>query len=224
MIGTGALGIWMHIDPAGEADFNAWYPRQHLPERLSVPGFLRGRRYAAVGEAPPYFTLYEVETPAVLGSAPYLERLNDPTDWTRRTLPSFRVMVRNAYALLAASAPDRAQRHLLTVRIKPDSGRGPAVRTWIAGEGVAMASALDGVSGCGFYVSETAASSLVTEERRLVGGEVLAAPPFLAVCEVADPSAEAALRQAWGAWARRLGTEATVDLYRLMYGLGWIQV
>ena len=88
MIGDAALGIWMDVDPAGLDDFNAWYRRQHLPERLSVPGFLRGRRYQTTGEGPVYFTLYETADAAVLSSAAYLERLNNPTDWTRRALPT----------------------------------------------------------------------------------------------------------------------------------------
>jgi len=224
MIGKGALGIWMAIDPAGEANFNEWYPRQHLPERLSVPGFLRGRRYEATGGAPPYFTLYEVAGPEVLSSGPYLERLNDPTPWTRRTLPSFSVMVRNAYALVAASASDHVQRHLMTVRIKPDSGRGPAVRAWIDGEADAAVGRLAGVAGHGLYVSEMGATSVLTEERRLVGGEVAAAPPFLAICEVTDQGREGALRDFWISWARSIGAEVTPDIYRLMYGLGWLQV
>ena len=93
MIGDAALGIWMDVDPAGLDDFNAWYRRQHLPERLSVPGFLRGRRYQTTGEGPVYFTLYETADAAVLSSAAYLERLNNPTDWTRRALPRIRARV-----------------------------------------------------------------------------------------------------------------------------------
>ena len=134
MIGNSALAIWLTLDPAGEEDFNNWYPRQHLPERLSVAGFLRGRRYRAAGGAPPYFTLYELADARVLSSPAYLERLNHPTDWTRRVLPVIHGAIRNGCARLAASEPDTVEQHLLTVRIAPASGRGPAVRAWLAGE------------------------------------------------------------------------------------------
>ena len=48
MIGTAALAIWFDVDATGQDDVETWYEHQHLPERLSVPGFLRGRRYAVV--------------------------------------------------------------------------------------------------------------------------------------------------------------------------------
>src|SRR5262249_29418836 len=117
MIGDAALAIWFDVDAAGKEDVEAWYPHQHLPERLSVPGFLRGRRYTAVAGGPAFFTLYETRDANVLGSAAYLERLNNPTDWTRRALSSFRGMTRNAYQRLAAASSDALASHLMTVRI-----------------------------------------------------------------------------------------------------------
>jgi hypothetical protein len=66
MIGGAALGIWMDVDAVGLDDFNAWYRAQHLPERLAVPGFLRGRRYESEAGGPRYFTLYETADASVL--------------------------------------------------------------------------------------------------------------------------------------------------------------
>jgi hypothetical protein len=222
MIGGAALAIWFDIDPAGQEDFDAWYPRQHLPERLSLPGFRRGRRYAALEASSGFFTLYETAEAGVLSSPAYLERLNNPTDWTRRVLPHFQRMTRNAYRLLAASPADAAERELLTVRIKPDSGRGPYVRDWLEKDGMALVTAQAGAGACGFYLSDGGGTSVVTEERRLVGGEVLAATPFLALCELADPAAAPALRALWEDWARRIAAEVQVDSFRLLYGLRWI--
>ena len=100
MKGSACLAIWFRVDADDVAELDAWYPRQHLPERLSVPGFLRGRRYAAVDARLPYLTIYETEDAAVLSSSAYVQRLNDPTPWTRRVLPTFRTMVRGTYRLL----------------------------------------------------------------------------------------------------------------------------
>ena len=222
MIGTSALAIWLTLDPAGEENFNNWYPRQHLPERLSVPGFLRGRRYRAAGSGPPYFTLYELADARVLSSPAYLERLNNPTDWTRRVLPGIRGAVRNGGARLAASEPDIVEPHLLTVRIVPASGRGPAVRAGLAGEAVRTLTALPGVTGAALLEQETGGTSVMTEERRLFGCDVLGGPPWIALCEVADAGAAAGLREFWRAWSTRIAAEATVDFYQLMYGLRWI--
>lgn len=222
MIGAGALAIWMDIDPAADAAFNAWYRGQHLGERLSVPGFLRGRRYARAGDGPAYFTLYETAEVAVLSSPPYLERLNAPTDWTRQALPAIRRMWRNVYRPLALGGDDTPGGHLLTARVQPGPGRAEAVRDWLAKEAVAALGGLGLVGGVGLYETDTSGTSVMTVERTLVSGEVSGATPYVALMEVAEPGAAGAVREAWGRWATRLGAEAAVDLYRLMYGLGWL--
>lgn len=97
LIGEGLLAVWMDIEPAAEDDFNLWYTHQHVPERVGVPGFARGRRYVAPErERLRYCAFYETQSLAVLGSDAYRARLNDPTDWTQRVMPSFRNMVRGA--------------------------------------------------------------------------------------------------------------------------------
>ncbi len=89
LAGRGVLAIWNGIAAEAEADFMAWHMREHIPERVAVPGFLRGRRYVAVRGSPKYFNFYEVETPAVLVSQAYVERLNSPSDWTKRVVRHF---------------------------------------------------------------------------------------------------------------------------------------
>lgn len=221
MIGDAALGIWMDVDADSLDDFNAWYRRQHLPERLSVPGFLRGRRYEGGGGGPRYFTLYETADAGVLSSEPYLERLNAPTDWTRRALPLVRRMVRNAYSRVAAMGPDARTGGLITVRIQPHSGRGPYARTALLDDTLGALSAL-GCAATVVYESETAGTSVVTEERKIVGGDVTAAPPFLALCELDDRAKPDAIAAHWHTWATRLAADVTVDTYRLLYGLTWL--
>jgi hypothetical protein len=221
MIGEAALGIWMDVDAGGLEEFNQWYRRQHLPERLSVPGFLRGRRYESGGGGPRYFTLYETADAAVLSSAPYLERLNAPTEWTRRALPLIRRMVRNAYRRVATTGPDARAGGLVTVRVQPHSGRGPYVRASLVGDALAALSAL-GVAAVAVYESETAGTAVITEERRIVGGDVTAAPPFLVLCELDDAAKPDPIAAHWRTWATRLAADATVDPYRLLYGLTWL--
>lgn len=218
MIGGAALGIWIDVDAGALEDFNAWYREQHIPERLGVPGFRRGRRYEATGGGPAYFTLYETDDAAVLSSAAYLARLNSPTEWTRRVLPAMRTMIRNAYRLVAASPePASPATRLLTVRVQPHSGRGPYVRAWLANDAVSTVSALDGVAGVAVYESDTSGTSVVTEERKLVGAEVKAAPPFLALCELHPSADAAALQTFWQSWATKIAAEVTTDEYRLLY-------
>ena len=52
LAGRGAVAIWHDIAPEGRDAFYAWHGNEHMPERLAIPGFLRGRRYAAIEGAP----------------------------------------------------------------------------------------------------------------------------------------------------------------------------
>ncbi len=67
---------------AGEAEFEAWFQGEHLLERLACRDFFRPPAQGDSGTAG-YFNFYLVETPDVLTSKPYLERLDHPTPMTR---------------------------------------------------------------------------------------------------------------------------------------------
>jgi hypothetical protein len=84
--GRGILAIFNDVRAGREAEFEAWFQGEHLQERLAVPGFLFGRRHEAIAASSAYFNYYVVESPAVLTSEPYLERLDNPTPMTRRIM------------------------------------------------------------------------------------------------------------------------------------------
>lgn len=87
----GLLAVWTDIPAALEADFNAWYDREHLAERASIPGFLNARRYIAVSAQPRYFALYETRSVAVLTSPEYRRFLGPGMSaWSRRITSEFR--------------------------------------------------------------------------------------------------------------------------------------
>jgi hypothetical protein len=79
----GILAIWNDCRAGREVEFEAWFQGEHLLERLAVPGFLYGRRHQAISGSSGYFNFYLVESPAVLTSKPYLERLDNPTPMTK---------------------------------------------------------------------------------------------------------------------------------------------
>ena len=85
---SGILAIWNDCAPGHEAAYEAWYMREHLPERLGLPGFRRGRRYVATRPGPEFFTYYETDTPEVMATADYLDRVGDPTPMTREIMSS----------------------------------------------------------------------------------------------------------------------------------------
>lgn len=79
---TGRLAIWNNCAQDYKAEYEVWYQTEHLTERLSVPGFRRGRRYEAIDPPVGYFTYYETDDPDVLTSPAYIERVNNPTPMT----------------------------------------------------------------------------------------------------------------------------------------------
>src|SRR6185437_11875370 len=89
LTGTGVIAIWHDISADGLEDFYEWHNREHIPERVGIEGFHRGRRYAALAGAPEFFTLYNVRDPGVLAGAAYHARLNDPSPWTLRAVGYF---------------------------------------------------------------------------------------------------------------------------------------
>ena len=82
----GILAIWNDGREGHEAEFNHWFQSEHLLERLAVPGFLFGRRHEAISGVAGYFNFYLVESPDVLTSKPYLERLDNPTPMTKQIM------------------------------------------------------------------------------------------------------------------------------------------
>ena len=69
--GENGWSEWDDIVISGLAEFVRWHIREHIPERVGLPGFLRGRRYVAYQGHPKYFNFYETETPQTLESPAY---------------------------------------------------------------------------------------------------------------------------------------------------------
>lgn len=75
-----------------EGEFHAWYNLEHVPERLKIPGFLDGHRYAALEGGPRWLAAYRLESPAVLESPEYRKWMGPlMTPWTKRMISSTRV-------------------------------------------------------------------------------------------------------------------------------------
>ena len=101
MLGRAAVAMWWDISPQMKAEFEDWHSREHMPERLAIPGFLRGTRWIAESGEPSYFVLYEVTNLGTMTGGAYLERLNHPTPWSRKMMPHHRNMVRSLCVLRA---------------------------------------------------------------------------------------------------------------------------
>jgi hypothetical protein len=117
----------MDIDPADEADFNRWYDREHLEERVAIEGFIEARRYVAHVGSPKYLCLYSTQTIDVLDSPAYRARLAHPTDWSKRSLALFKNMIR-AVARITISRGQGRGAVLGVVRLRPQPGQEEALR------------------------------------------------------------------------------------------------
>jgi hypothetical protein len=130
MAGRGVLAFWHDVAPGGDGEFDQWHLREHIPERLAVPGFLRARRYVTLGAPPKYFYFYETESLDTLQSPAYLARLADPTPWTRRSMPLVRNNTRTACRVVATwgSALGGA---IVTLQLGPRAGHEEELRSWL---------------------------------------------------------------------------------------------
>lgn len=148
LLGTGALLNWGGVVASEEVDYNHWHSREHMPERLAVPGFLRGRRGIATEGTPEnqkYFMMYEARTIDVFVSEPYLARLNDPTPWTRRILSAYIEPSRTICRVLASQGYGGAGGWMATLQVTARDRDG--FRRFLAGDWARPIMALDGVLG-----------------------------------------------------------------------------
>ena len=127
LAGKGMLLTSMDIDPADEADFNRWYDREHLEERVAIQGFNEARRYVARVGSPKYLCLYSTETIDVLDSPAYRARLANPTDWSKRSMAQFKNTIR-AVARITVSRGQGRGAVLGIVRLRPQTGQDEVLR------------------------------------------------------------------------------------------------
>lgn len=102
--GSAFLAIWHDIAEGQHGEYIEWHTREHMPERLSVPGFRTGKRLHAP-EAGRYVfgTIYAGDDLEVFRSPGYLARLNNPTPWTAAVAPSFQNFLRVACERVASA-------------------------------------------------------------------------------------------------------------------------
>ena len=166
LMGSAVLAIWNDIAPGGDDEFVHWHTREHIPERVGVPGFLRGRRYVAVSGSPEYFTLYETESIDTLSGPAYLARLNDPTPWTRRSLPLFRNTKRTA-CRVTLSLGEGVGGALATLDLGPEAGRDEELGAWLTGTTLPAIYERPGVVGAHLCQADVATTQVRTAEKEL---------------------------------------------------------
>ncbi|MBK0392798.1 DUF4286 family protein [Ramlibacter algicola] len=205
LAGSAALAMWWDMAPAMRAEFEHWHTHEHFPERLALPGFLRGSRWGSADGGDGFFILYETDTLDALTSPEYLARLNAPTPWSTQLMPHHRNMVRTLCNVVASHGAGVAG-HACTVRFTVAADREAQVQAPLAAK-LALLAMQAGVAGAHLLRSGVAAPK--TAEQAIRGNADQAADWIVLVTGY-DLEA---VRQAAAALVREPG--AVVQLHSL---------
>jgi hypothetical protein len=163
LLGAGAVIVWNDVTEQGRAQFYDWHDKEHIPERLAIPGFRRGRRYINPGHSPEWLTLYEADDIDVVVSPHYLARLNAPTPATTSTLRYFRNTSR-AVCRIVHTAGTSSGGHALAMRVGMAGSQSEAMCAHFGADVFPRALALTCVVACHLYAADQDASHLRTAE------------------------------------------------------------
>ncbi|ANN67506.1 hypothetical protein BAU08_15645 [Bordetella bronchialis] len=131
MMGTGALALWIDVDPALDKETDAWYIVEHLPERIDIGGYRRARRFQALEGTPRYLTLFEADTPDALASQGYLSLVGKISEQSRRIRAGFSNVARNTFRVRASQGRGLGAA-MLSLRLRPAAGKdAPAAHAWL---------------------------------------------------------------------------------------------
>ena len=159
--GKGMLLTSMNIDAAHEAEFNRWYDREHLEERVAMPGFLEARRYVAHDGNPKYLSLYSTETIDVLDSPFYRTALANQTAWSKANIANFKNMIRGVSRITISQGVGRGSA-LGIIRLRPPAGGEEKLRTALREQ--LDPAKLDGIISMHLLENDPALSKPITDD------------------------------------------------------------
>jgi len=163
--GTGVVAIWHDLLPEARDEFYEWHNREHMPERVGIPGFQHGRRYIALDAGPAYFNLYEADSVQVLGGADYLARLNAPTAWTQKVVQSFRNVARSICDVHYTCGVGHGA-YLATIRFDVAPERATVVLQALRDRVLPPLADAQGITGVHFCTADEAISKVETAEKK----------------------------------------------------------
>lgn len=163
--GNGFMGFWSNIDPTYQLTYQKWHNCEHMPERVSIPGFIEGRRYRSSDDTSEFFMCYVTQAPEVLRSESYLAALNRPTPWTQEALTRFLNPRRTLFRCVATAGTGGAYRpYLGLMRFdQPDEAETLAER---------LLAPLARYADCAgaMFEMDVDASEIMTAERKIYSG------------------------------------------------------
>ena len=127
LAGQGMLITSMDVDAEHEAEYNIWYDREHLAERVAIDGFLEARRWIAEQASPKYFCTYSTAKFEDLSGPAYQRALANQTDWSKKNIGRFRNMIRAVGRITTSRGQGRGAA-LAVVRLRPAAGSQDGLR------------------------------------------------------------------------------------------------
>jgi hypothetical protein len=217
LLGQAAMLLLFDVVQDAIPEHDEWHTHEHLPERLSIPGFVRGTRWVAPHGQPRYFVMYEVEQLATLASSAYLERLNNPSPWTSRMMPHYRGMTRGLCSVAGSFGFGMGHASLL-IRFKPAMEMDSSLRKWLVQDTLPQLPSRPGIGSV--HLFERALTPQMTNEQRIRGADAGVDWALLVTGYSEDLLANLMQADLANAQLERHGaTEARGAMYRMEYSI-----
>jgi hypothetical protein len=217
LLGKAAMLLSFDVVEDAIPEHDDWHTHEHLPERLSIPGFLRGTRWMSLEGKPRYFVMYEVDQLATLQSGAYFERLNNPSPWTSKMMPNYRGMTRGLCSVTSSLGVGLGQIGLL-IRFRPQTGMESSLRAWIVNDTLPQLPSRRGLGSA--HLFEGALTPHMTKEQQIRGADACVDWALL----VTGYGEDALVRLMHGDLSRTQieahgGTAVSEAMYRMQYML-----
>lgn len=214
------LVVYTDVKARDERDFNEWYNREHIDERVNMPGFRRARRYIAVHGAPRYLATYECSKVGDLATPAYLAVLANQTPWTQAVMARFTQFNRMTLRVQLDLAHGVGG-SLTTVRFVPNVSRKHGLLAWLKDIALPHAIKRPGMVGAAAGENDLEVANAPIREKSMDNPRA-EEPEWVVFLEGSDDKATAgAARQAFKlSTLRKFGvTKAPViGTYRLLFG------
>jgi hypothetical protein len=165
LAGRAVMINWSNVAAQHRDVYYAWHDREHIAGRVSLPGFLRGRRHLAIDADRDIFNLYEVQDLGALTGEAYVAKTNNPSVATKATAGMITDAIR-ALAHVRYTAGIGVGGCVQTLRFDARPDGEVRLEMFLTHEALPAITALPGVAGVHLCVADKAASSVVSKERK----------------------------------------------------------
>ena len=163
LAGQAVMVNWSNVAAQHRSAYYHWHGTEHMVGRLAIPGYRRGRRFAAVAASRDFLVLYEVDDIAVITGRSYLDKANNPSALTQATTQYVTDSAR-ALARVRLSLGIGQGGLMLTLRFDAEAQVASDLDRFVR-DALHAAAQLPGIVGAHFCVADMAASRMVPRER-----------------------------------------------------------